>query len=299
MTLSPEATEVAISTGVVARICTHDVVRLVGPDALSYLQGQCSQDIAALALGESTEALLLSPQGKFEAYVRVLLAAPQDLWIDTPSGTGSVVYDRLKRFKLRVKAELSATSLETLELRGPKAAELRAGFGNDAHVLVVDWPGFVGIDVLGVSSVPDGVEIGDEETFEAARISAGWPLPGRDLTEKTIPQEAGIVERAVSFTKGCYTGQELVARLDARGNNVARRLRLIRLESARGLGAGDEVFLGDKAVGTVTSLAARASGGAVALAYLRRDVEVPATVAVSGVSGEALALPANALSENR
>ena len=186
--------------------------------------------------------------------------------------------------------------------------------------VAVSWPGLEGTDWLFagdpakippfVTSLGIGARPGEDEAFEAARIEAGVPELGRELTERTIPQEAGaLVARTVSFTKGCYTGQELVARIDARGSNTPRRLRGLVLPrrtatrdgerpSARpaqaggaGLGAtqaavagmgGAPIMQGEQTVGEVTSAAwSPGLDALVALAYLKRGVEVPADVTVA------------------
>ena len=151
-----------------------------------------------------------------------------------------------------------------------------------------------GVDVLGRAGAPGWprleVALGDPAAFEVARIEAGVPAMGRELTEKTIPQEAGdLVEHTVSFTKGCYTGQELVARLDARGGNVARRLRgVVRGSGGRVLRRRDSWSRGDRELGRLTSVAWSPGFAApVALAYVRRDVVVPAAATVKPGGGQA------------
>jgi folate-binding protein YgfZ len=112
------------------------------------------------------------------------------------------------------------------------------------------------------------------EEYEAERIAAGLPKMGAELTEKTIPAEAGVIDRTVSFTKGCYTGQELVARIDSRGGNVPRRLRALLLPDR--VEPGTELADSDgRPAGTVTSVAFSAARGWVAMAYVRRGVDVP------------------------
>jgi folate-binding protein YgfZ len=118
---------------------------------------------------------------------------------------------------------------------------------------------------------------------DRTRIEAGWPAMGAELTERTIPGETGLVDSTVSFTKGCFTGQELVARIDARGGNVPRHLRRVRLDTTDAP-VGADVLVGDKVVGTLTSVA-----GDVALAYVGRDVEPPAHATVRWDGGEATA----------
>jgi folate-binding protein YgfZ len=207
----------------------RDVVRVWGPDATTYLQGQCSQDVAALGVGATADALLLSPQGKVEVFMRVTRLGDDEFVLDTDAGFGAALTARLLRFRLRVKVEIEDLPWSCLALRGPGAGEGIAT--RAALVLPVEWPGFTGIDLLGPDLSDAGgtwveaavVRCGDD-AWEAARIEAGVPINGRELVEGTIAAEAGLVDRTVSFTKGCFTGQELVARLDARGSKVARRL---------------------------------------------------------------------------
>ena len=137
---------------------------------------------------------------------------------------------------------------------GDPAARPAAAAATAPIVLAVDDPGFAGCDLVGTAVTwPADVPVGDPAAFEAARIEAGRPVMGRDLSEKTIPQEAGLVERAVSLTKGCYTGQELVARLDARHSRVARRL------VGFVIAPGDAAAGGEVVVGGGRSVPSRAS----------------------------------------
>ena len=283
----------ALRRGAGARLVRRDGLRVEGPDAVSYLQGQCSQDVVALGVAQSTEALLLSPQGKLDAYVRVTRTADDGFLLDVDDGYGPAVADRLQRFRLRVKVDLTPVPLECLSVRGPDtatataavAAELRLGFS---------WGGAVGVDLLGTSidaSSVGAVRWCGPAAWEALRVEAGIPVMGAELDDRTIAAEAGLLERAVSFSKGCYTGQELVARLDARGNKVARHLRGLVGEAAGGgvhaaadgpapWPAGTDVVdpVSAKVVGAVTSAAWSPALGAVGLAYLHRSVAVAAAV---------------------
>ena len=278
--LSAARTYAALHEGVVGLIVAADVVRVTGPDALSYLQGQVSQDLGTLAPGDSAETLVLSPQGKLDGYGRVARTGDETVCIVVDGGLGEAMLERLRRYKLRVAADLELVSWRALLLRGPAARP--AASEVDAEIsLEVDDPGFSGCDLVGPAVAnPAGVALGDPAGYEAARIEAGVPVMGRELTAKTIPQEAGLVPRAVSLTKGCYTGQELVARLDARGNRVARRL--VGFTVAFGTpAAGDTVVVAGGVVGSVTSVAySPRTGGSVALGYLRRGTATPAPVEI-------------------
>lgn len=273
--------------GAVGRRTRRAVVRIAGPDARTYLQGQCTQEVSDLAVGASRFALLLSVQGKIEAFVRVRALAQDEFLLDSDVGTGDAVFERLRRFKVRVKADLELDELPAIALRGPGvlAPAERPG----ALVLpAFARPGNVGVDLLGPDAVlPDGVALGAEDAFAATRIEAGIPEMGAELDATTIPFEAGIVAETTSFTKGCYTGQELIARLDARGANVARRLRGVLCPPGppEHLPAvGSELVVAGKTVGRLTSVAwSPRSGSAVALAYVQRAVEPPAAGELAGV----------------
>lgn len=206
----------------------RDVVAVSGADAERYLQGQVSQDIAALAVGERAWSLILQPQGKLDAWFRVTRTAGDAFELDLDAGYGEALVTRLHRFLIRTDAvvELAATNVR------------------------LDHP----------------------DTTEHARLRAGIPAMGAELDERTIPAEVGqwFVDASVSFTKGCYCGQELVARLDSRGSNVARRLRVLDCAGGGDVAPGDEVVVGAVVVGTVTSVA-----GEVALAYVKRSVTPP------------------------
>ncbi len=259
----------------------RDFVRAAGPDAVPFLQGQLSQDVARLAVGASTWALLLQPQGKMVALLRVLRAGEEEFVLETDGGFGPAVIERLNRFKLRVKCDLEPLAWSCVAVRGPKAHELVEGG------VAADWPGLPGADLVGESPAPpDGVPRCSPEAYEAVRIEAGIPVMGRELDENTIPAEAGVVDMSVSFTKGCYTGQELVARIDSRGGNVPRRLRGVVLGDGSLPPVGATVLAGGKEAGRLTSVAFSPGLGApVALAYVRRAVEVPAEVVVEWDGG--------------
>ena len=253
----------------------RDVVRVTGPDAVSFLQGQISQDVDALTPdGASAWSFVLQPQGKVDAWFRVTRIGDAELLLDVDGGFGEALVARLERFKLRTKADFELLSWKCLAVRG---VTLPGG---------VDpaWPGVEGSDLLGEDpGVPQGVEAGTIEQYEALRIECGVPAMGRELTERTIPEEAGVVERSVSFTKGCYTGQELVARIDSRGGNVPRRLRGLILDGDGVPADGASLTIEGAEVGTLTSAAwSERLDAVVALAYVKRDVDLPTGGDVGG-----------------
>jgi folate-binding protein YgfZ len=298
-----------IRTEACALESARDAVVVRGPDARSWIQGQVSQDIGALELGGSAEALLLSPQGKVGLYCRTTVLGEDTVLLDTESGYGQALSERLRRFRLRVKAELEIGTIRCLKVRGPAWARVLAELGLELEALVgapqptglggswavavaVRWPGYVGFDLMASTESAETtvtVPLGDAASFEAARIEAGVPVMGRELTEKTIPHEAGeLVQHTVSFTKGCFTGQELVARLDARGGNVAWRLRGVVLEPTGTARAGSTLSSSDREVGCLTSVAwSPGLEAPVALAYVRRDVVPPAVASVGPEGGSA------------
>lgn len=287
----------ALRQGTGARVVARDVVAVSGPEATSYLQGQLSQDVAPIEVGGSAPALLLQPDGKLSALLRVTRTAEDAYALDTDAGFGEHVAARLTRFRLRTKIEIEQLQWPCVALRGAsvRAALCRA---EPPFELGVDWNGMRGMDLLGPGAreaVPTDARWCGEEAWEALRVEAGIPKMGAELDERTIAAEAHLVERTVSFTKGCYTGQELVARLDARGSRVPRRLcGLVVADGAPldrspdGIGAlvGSPVHApgGEEPVGRVTSAAwcpgIGARGAVGALCYLHRRVEVPGAVEV-------------------
>lgn len=283
-----------------ARVASRDVLSVTGPDARSYLQGQCSQDLDGLAEGTATEALLLSPQGKIDAYIRISRTGEEAFVLDTDVGCGSAAIERLLRFRLRTRIDIETLDWSCLSLRGSGAAALDVPEG-PTLALAVDWPHWSGTDLLGPRPtddpelgrwLPDDAVACDEEAWESARIEAGVPVGGREVTGSTIAAEVGLVERTVSFTKGCFTGQELVARLDARGSKVARRLRGLVVAGPARPPVGSTVWTADSEheVGTVTSAAwSELRVASVALATLHRRIEPPEMVVIRWEGGEALA----------
>lgn len=256
----------------------RDFVRVKGPDAQSYLQGQLSQDIVALEQGASAWSFILQPQGKVSAWFRITRLGSEEFVLDLDPGWAETLIERLNRFKLRVDATIEGLDWKMLALRfsGDSPA-------TDGLAAVVDG----GIDVLGENvEIPAGFTEVSPNVFELRRIELGTPRMGAELDEDTIPAASGVVDRSASFTKGCYTGQELVARVDSRGNNTPTNLRLLR--STGVISIGDSI--GDDQ-GTVTSAAVHPDGGFVALGYVKRAVDVPTQLRVGDAVAAIEALP--------
>ncbi len=296
----------------------RDVIRATGPEAEAYLQGQCSQDLSAVTVGRPLESLLLSPQGKVEVYLRITREGDDRFVLDTDRGFGPAMVARLERFRLRTKVEFEPLDWVCAAVRGP---DTYASLVEPPElVLPVSWGALEGVDLLGpppasgVSHwVDDTVTPCPAEVWEAIRIEAGIPVNGRELHEGTIAAEVGLVDRTVSFTKGCFTGQELVARLDARGSNVARHLRgvLVAADTAGAtagsppsrdavasmVGSAVVTADGQHEVGRLSS-AAWSPGfrRVVALATLHRRVDPPEDVVVvwEPPGGNGRRLPAQA-----
>ena len=287
----PVPRDAVLVTGPVPR----DAVLVTGADAAAYLQGQISQDVEAVAPGSSAWSLVLAPQGKVDAWFRLTRGGDGSFVLDVDAGFGETLVARLERFRLRVDVSFeSLAGWRMLAVRGPRAAEAWLDTVDAKVRSIVDWPGFGGIDLLGPDTEPPaGLPVDGSDDLEVARIRAGWPAMGRELTERTIPAEiAGLVESSVSFTKGCYTGQELVARIDSRGGNVPRPVRLLEIRGDDEVSPGDEITVDGRAVGAITSAAADPDAAVtVALGAVHRRVEPPAAAAVAGMAATVLATP--------
>ncbi|MGI8492229.1 MAG: YgfZ/GcvT domain-containing protein [Acidimicrobiales bacterium] len=307
----------ALRTGAAAVWLQRDFVTASGPDAGVFLQGQLSQDVLGLRQDHSAWSWVLQPTGKVDALVRITRRADDAFVLDTDRRWGEALVARLGRFRLRSKLDLEVADWACLGLRGPEVRRLAASLGITvggdlaAGPLAIDasWPGLPGVDLVAPTvEVPPGVALASGEDYEALRIEAGIPRMGAELDERTIPAETGLVPLTVDFNKGCYTGQELVARIDSRGSRVARHLRVLRIDGPAAAGAtlhhggqlyqGVQLYQGGREVGVLTSVArvpagaaAVSSGGSaegwVGLGYVRRAVEPPATVLIGDGGPEA------------
>ena len=277
-----------------AGIVTRDVVAVTGPDAARYLQGQLSQDVVAMA-GDSAWSFLLAPTGKVDAWLRVHRIDSEHYLLETDLGYGEIVFARLQRFLLRTKATIAEPRrIDLVQQRwDPSLVRL----GDDAYDGVLSsspvGPGVAGRDYLlldaeaqlGLELVGEGVV---PEAMQRYRIAHGIPAMGSELNEDTIPGEAGawVIDASVSFAKGCYTGQELVARIDSRGNNVPHPIRVLVLDADAAI--GDDVCLDGTSVGSITSVVPSIDNElpALALARVGRSVVPGSEVSIRNGSNE-------------
>jgi tRNA-modifying protein YgfZ len=243
-------------------------VRVAGPDAADYLQRMVSNDVAVLETGSSCDALLLTPKARVVAPLRIVRRGPDDFLLLTEPGLGEVVREHLVRTRFAAKADIELEEhTSTLVFGGGADGIPNTDYGEPA------------VEVLDADVEPTL----DEAALEAMRIEAGTPAWGREVDERVLPAEAGLVERAVSLTKGCYPGQEPIARLHYRGH-ANRALRLLVLDADAPPPPDTELRYGGKVVGRLTS-AARANGRVVALGYVRK--EVPADAELEAGDGKA------------
>jgi tRNA-modifying protein YgfZ len=291
---------------------------LTGPGAVEFLNGQVTNELTTLHPGEGCYAAFLTHKGKMLGDLRVLAlgddprGAPTELLLDTERGALQALFDMIRRFKVGFEVELHKRTLERclLSLIGPEAARV-AGAGDLAETehanARVELAGLTALAVrtdVGVDLVCDaagagalshslrerGAEPVSEQSVECLRVERGRPRFGIDLDETVIPEEAGLNERAVSFTKGCYVGQETVARLHYKGK-PNRHLRGLRLSERAA--SGDELRLGERPLGRVGSVALSPHHGPIALALVRREAEPGAIISVGehGASAEVVRLP--------
>lgn len=247
----------------------RDVLRVSGDDALTYLQSQISQDVRNLADGESTYTFVLQPTGKVEALARIRRVSATEFLLDTDVGFGEPLRARLARFKIRVKVDLDVVEAACVAVRGEG--------GSRPDGAVAAWGRDDAYDVFD-GAAPAGLVSGGGDDLLRARIDAGWPAMGAEITDATIPAESGVVDLAVSFTKGCYPGQELVERMDSRGSTAPRFVRRLS-----GTGAiADELTHDGKVVGHVTSSVAVEDGRWTGLGVVARSVQPGETIESSG-----------------
>ena len=284
---------------------------LTGADAKSLLQGQVTNDVEALTPGTGCYAALLTPKGKMLGDLRVLDTGTE-LWLDTERAALQAIFNVLHRALLGADAVLHKRTLEQglLSLVGPRARQVAgpaaAGLGDehanananvggvDALLVATD----LGVDLvcaagdagpLAGALVANGAQPVSEQAAEVLRVERGRPRYGVELDDTVIPQEAGLNDRAVSFTKGCYVGQETVARLHYKGK-PNRHLRGLRLSAPAD--PGTPLVVDGREVGRLGSSVLSPRLGPIGLALVRREAPPGTTVAVGdGTTGEIVDLP--------
>jgi tRNA-modifying protein YgfZ len=281
-----------------------------GPDALEYLQGQLTNDVEALAPGEGCYAALLDRKGHMQADMRVLRLMDEELWIDTEPEGAEAARRHLQTYKIGREVEVAEVGAERaiLSLIGPRSVEIagtpplppyacESTVVAGAECIVAGTP--EGVDLIVAAGdagrpreavLADGAaEVGEQAT-EILRIEAGRPRFGAEMGTETMPAEAGIVEAAVSFDKGCYIGQEPVARLHYKGR-PNRHLRGLRLRAPAG--PGSALRLGEREVGRIGSSCVSPVHGPIALAVVRREAEPGDELSVdeAGVTARVVDLP--------
>jgi folate-binding protein YgfZ len=281
-----------------------------GAEADEYLQGQLTNDVEELSPGEGQYAALLDRKGHMQADMRVLRTSPEEIWIDTEPEALDAARRHLEMYKIgREVAVVEVTGERAiLSLIGPRSVEIAgtAALPEDSceetsiagtACLAVGTAG--GIDLIAKTADAAGlraallgagaVEVGPEAA-EIVRIEAGAPRFGAEMSAETMPAEAGIVERAVSFTKGCYIGQEPVARLHYKGR-PNRHLRGLELSAPAA--PGESLRLGEKEVGRIGTACVSPARGPIALAIVRREAEPGAELVVGedGVTARVVDLP--------
>lgn len=274
------------------RLC----IEAVGSDAATYLHSQLSNDISSMGVGESRYAFALEPTGKIIALVRVTRLSDSAFLLDTDAvpGLDEILLGRLNRFKIRVAVDFSAGVRKCAAIRvrgaGTVPVSSRAAIETSTGAIVADawWQDGRALDVIPrtdqavvdatmIAESVDGSRVSSDPfaDVEEARVRDAWPAMGSEIIPATtLVAATGLTSRAVSFTKGCYPGQELVERMDSRGSNAPHSLRRFAARDLHGAGTGgivvgDPIMVDGTQVGTVTSVA-----GDWALGYVARDVEM-------------------------
>lgn len=246
----------------------RESVAVVGADAASYLERMVSNEVAGLAVGEACEALLLTPKARIIAPLVVWRRAEEDFLLLTEPGLGQVVGATLRRARLRSRCEI-----------GPEEHRVTVVIGTaDGGIPCADY-GVPAIELVDADP-PEGAQPVSDTELERLRILARSPRWGAELDDRVLPAEAGLEQRAISFTKGCYPGQEPVARLHYRGR-PNRGLRVLAITDGDPPAYDAELSLDGKVVGRITSVAPDAEHGLVALAFVRREVAADAVLALA------------------
>jgi tRNA-modifying protein YgfZ len=292
----------------IGAIAPRQQIAVAGPDRATYLQGLLTNDIPALSVGTGCYSAWLTPQGRMLTDMHVLESGGLIL-LDLPVETADATRERLEQFIFteNVQVESLAGKLTGVWVHGPQAPAVVERVLSDPPSIAA-WRDYqhaplqfrgrpvsvARIDQLGVpgfclylepshqgdliaSLIEAGAHDVSADAIDAARIEAGYPVFGVDMTDDTIPLEAAIEDRAISMSKGCYVGQEVIIRVLHRGQGrVARKLVTLRINGAVPR-RGTRLFAADRDVGFVTSAAASPRLGTIAMAYVHRDFVTPGT----------------------
>lgn len=312
--ISPDYTALSTGSGLLDR-SERGKLGLTGSDIREFLHGQVTQDITSLTPGHGVYAALLTNKGKMLGDLRVLDTG-DELLLDTERAGLQELFNTVRRFSIGYDVEVHKHTLQSglLSLIGPRSAAVLAQAagadtelpahehdhltGQIGHTRVRMIRTDLGFDLLMDADdvettrsalMSAGAVPVSEEAVECVRIESGRPRYGIDLDDTVIPQEAGLNERAVSFTKGCYVGQETVARLFYKGK-PNRELRGLRSDVP--LAPGTELSYEGRVVATVTSAAESPRFGPIALAFVRREAPLGARLeSGEGTSAEVVELP--------
>ena len=265
-----------MSTNLTATPIQRDVVIITGEDAPEYLQTQLSQDVLSLPRGRSRWSFVLTPKSEIEALIRVTRTVDSFV-LDVEPGHGARVRQRLDGPLFRMDVAFAQDTWPGVAWRGEGAHDVVG----DAHVVAeLPWEGVEALDEIGPEVVaPADVAPLLPEQLDAIRIGERWPSSA-EIDGSVSPAMTGIVEHTVNFEKGCYTGQEFVARVHYRDAAPPKRLVLVTFEPGGGVEADTAIELEGEPVGSITS---SANGTGMALGYVKRSVDDGASVVVDSV----------------
>lgn len=288
----------------------RSLIAVTGPDGGEFLQGQVTNETEELEAGHGRYAALLDRKGRIQSDMRVLRIGDGEFWLESEAAPGAGLLKHLSMYKIGRDVEVTDRSAEhsLISLIGPRARELAGAqvLGDEHEHSEVELGGAscravatdLGVDLFTAPGdaaavrealLEAGAEAVSDEAAEILRVEAGRPRYGRELGPETMPAEAGIVERAVNFDKGCYIGQEPVARLHYRGR-PNRVLRGLRLAAPAEFGAG--IRNDERDLGTLGTTVVSPALGPIALAVIRREAEPGDTVELDGgASAEVVELP--------
>ena len=266
--------------GLTATPIERDIVIVRGADAGDYLQTQLSQDILGSEVGESRWSFLLTPKSEIVALMRVIRSEAEEFILDMDPGWGDKVRGIIDEFLFRMDITFEQAVWPGIAWRGGIPESVDAPIVADTP-----WSGVLGIDVIGPDvQIPEGIEILSEVELERMRIASGWPSMGTEIGTAITPAMTGLVHQTVGFEKGCYTGQEFVARVHYRGTDPTKRMIRLTFGETTDVEPGAPIVVAGDEVGEVTSV-----GRGVALGYLKRRWSTPSDGLVAGVEVRLLA----------